>query len=463
MLHRLFQLVSRREYQWLAVLMLAALLVHLAICWPGLHRDDPLTFFSRPDTSGYLTPALSMAAGRGYTGPAGMPHCERVPGYPVLLAAALKAGGLRHPSLLQTGFGLIAVLTAIPVYRLTRLFSGRRTALLAAALFLFHPTVIGNRPLLLSDTVFAFAAAWQVFWIVRFYREKRSADFLLAMAAAAAGTLIRPINSAWWFPALFWLALLPGLPPGRKWKLGLAGGLLFAAILLPWMARNAACGAGYSLDTNTGAMYHQNGAMLLARVNNSSFEAEKARILAELETEFADRERYPDEKSKTAFRLARFRELIAAHPWLWLSQHFQPRVLLPDFPAVAENLGLTRGNRGTLDVMQRHGIPAAIRHYFDGNMALPLLMAPLLIPVLLLGIGFAAEMICRAGQFRYQWPLLLLILAVTEYYFFLPGPITVPRYQLPALPAIAAFGAIGCQRIVHRLLEWLRRRSSSVR
>ena len=460
---RPFPLRPTRGQQWLIALMLLALLTHLALCWHGLHQNDPLSFFSRPDTSGYLTPARSLAAGKGYTAPDGSPHCERVPGYPALLAAGLAAGGERHPALLLFGIGILAVLTAIPVYRITRLFAGERTAFLAAALFLFHPTVIGNRPLLLSDTFFAFVAAWQVFWIVRFYRERRNADFLLAMAAAAVGALIRPIGSAWWFPALFVLAVLPGLSWRRKLALGATGGLLFAAILFPWMARNAACGAGYSLDTNTGAMYHQNGAMLLAQVNRNSYEMEKAKILAELEQEFADTDRYPDEASKTRYRLARFRGLIAAHPWIWISQHFQLRVLLPDFPAIAENLGLTTANRGTLDVMQRDGVWAAVRHYFADAPALPFLLAPLLLPVLAAAVGFAAEVVFRLRGFRREWPLLLLLLAVTEYYFFLPGPITVPRYQLPALPAIAAFGALGCKRLYTVLSQWWRRRSSSVK
>ena len=42
----------------------------------------------------------------------------------------------------------------------------------------------------------------------------------------------------------------------------------YAAVLLPWMARNAAAGAPWCIDTNTGAMLHQNGAMIPAEASS---------------------------------------------------------------------------------------------------------------------------------------------------------------------------------------------------
>jgi hypothetical protein len=54
------------------------------------------------------------------------------------------------------------------------------------------------------------------------------------------------------------------------------------------MFRNYLAGATFDIDTNTGAMRHQNGAMLLAKINGTDFESEKAKLLkVEAET-FAD-------------------------------------------------------------------------------------------------------------------------------------------------------------------------------
>ena len=194
-------------------------------------------------------------------------------------------------------------------------------------------------------------------------------------------------------------------------------------------------------------MYHQNGAMILAAVNHSSFEAEKAEILAALDKEFADKTRYPDAASRTEYRLNKFKELIRQHPFIWLRQHFRVHVLLPDAPALCENMGMTSSGRGTLDVMQKQGVLAAINHYFNGRWTIPLLLLPLLLPAGLLIPGVVTEIIVLCRNIRRNYPLLLVLLACAEYYFFLPGPITVPRYQIPALPILCILGGSGIYRL----------------
>ena len=423
-----------------AAACLAALLLHGLLCLAGLGSADPAAFFSRPDTAGYLAPAQALAHGEGFGG-----CLERAPGFPVLLAAVYAS-----PALAALVFGLVGALTALPIYLAGKKYAGNAAALVGAALFLFNPTAVANRPLWLSDTLFGLFAAWQVYFLLEFLREKKTRDWFLSIGIAAAGALIRPINLAWIAPALFILAVLPGRAVKRKLALGAAGLALFAAVLFPWEARNARLGAGYCIAINTGAMYHQNGAMILAAVNHSSFEAEKAAILRELDREFADAARYPDAKSKTGYRLARFRELIMAHPFVWIRQHFRPHILIPDAAALCELLGLTSAGRGTLDVMQKQGVWAAVMHYFDGRWYIPLVLLPLMLPAALLALGVLAEIWALLRDWRKSYPVILVLLACAEYYFFLPGPITVPRYQIPALPVLCVAGGAGCLRLFRR-------------
>lgn len=416
---------------------LAAMLLHVLLCLPGLVSADPAAFFSRPDTAGYLAPARALANGYGFGG-----CLERAPGFPVLLSVVY-----RWPWLAGLIFGFCGILTALPIYLAARKYAGNIPALLAAGLFLFNPTAVANRPLWLSDTFFGLFAAWQCYFLLAYLSGKRAKDWFITIAIAAVGALIRPINLAWIAPALFIGFTMPGVDFRKKLFRGISGLLLFLAILFPWQARNAALGAGYCIDTNTGAMYHQNGAMILAAVNHSSFEAEKAAILESLEKEFAAKDRYPDAASKTAFRMKKFKELIKQHPFVWFRQHFRIHVLLPDAPALCENMGLTSAGRGTLDVMQKQGIPAAVHHYFDGKWYIPLLLLPLLLPACLLIPGVLAELRALFRDVKTNYPLLLALLACAEYYFFLPGPITVPRYQIPALPILCILGGTGLFRI----------------
>lgn len=443
-----------RENRVLLILLAAGLLLRLAVALPGLCADAE-TRFSRPDTPGYLGPARALAAeGRYLDAPGGEPNSGRAPGFPFFAAAVFRAFGSENAAALVLALAIAGALIPLAVYRAGMVWTGnRKVALWACGFVVFNLTAIANAPMLLSDTLFGLSVALMLVCYGRFYRELDVRWFVATLLLAGIGALIRPINSVWVFPALFLLAVTPKLGWKRKLAGGLAGFAVFLLVLLPWMGRNAALGAGWSIDTNTGAMYHQNGAMILARVNRSSFEAEKANILAELDKEFADAAKYPDQKSRTDYRIKKFRELIFAHPFLWITQHFRPHILLPDAPMFLEILGVTSAGRGTLDVMQKDGVIAAVRHYFDGKLWV---LLPLL-PLLLVTFALYALAAWRLGSwvwgFWNHWYCVLLFFAFAEYYFFLPGPITAPRYQLPALPILALMAA---QQMV--LLPDLRRK-----
>jgi len=71
-------------------------------------------------------------------------------------------------------------------------------------------------------------------------------------------------------------------------------------------------------------------------------------------------------------------------------------------------------------------------------LLIPLL--PALGIVLVTYIGCAVQL-CRWAV-RRQVYLLFVFLAFVVYYLVLPGPIVMPRYQLPALPMMAVMAAI---------------------
>jgi len=167
----------------------------------------------------------------------------------------------------------------------------------------------------------------------------------------------------------------------------------------------------------------------------------KARLLAESEAEFADTARYPDEASREAWRLRRYREMVFAHPLVWLRQSASWRMLIPDAPTFWELCGKTAAGRGTMGIVAKYGFFAGVRHYFGGSWSLPLLTALLLLPTVAL-YAFALWMvICDICRIRERWYALVVFLAFAEYYLLLPGAITAPRYQIPALPMLCVMAA----------------------
>ncbi len=434
----------RREIWWLAIMVLLAFGLRFGLAAFGM--GDAPARFSRLDTFGYLEPARAIVAeGAFNTGPgSGVPMTDRPPLYPLLLASLIFLFGECYPVIIAA-LCLIGALTVIPIYLTSRLFTTHWGAMIAAGLYAFNITAIANAPMLLTDMFYAFLVAWQLYFFALFYVKKRPCWCYAAIAVAAISVLARPIAQAWIYPAIFLIAIMPGLNVRRKLITALVSLVIFFAIIFPWMYRNSMAGAGLCIDTNTGAMYHQNGAMLLAKVNGTSYENEKQKILAQQEIEFSDHVKYPDEDSRVRYRMEKFRELVTTYPTVYFAMHFSPYVLLPDAPTFCEVLGISSPDRGTLDVLKTRGLFAAVNHYFDGKWWIIILLLPLL----------AVSLVCYGGAL---WQLILWIkakntfmffffLAFVEYFFFLPGPITVPRYQLPALPLLAVMcgmAAVSC-------------------
>lgn len=431
-----------------AIILAAAFLLRLL---PALNVLDNPERFIRPDTATYLEPAKALLEGR-FSG------TGRAPGYSLLAASSMWISLKNHLSILALSGVFLSTLTILPVYGAGKTLFGRKAGLIAAALFAFNLTCAANAPMLLSDTLFGFFAACQFYFFILFYRSKKSSDFLLCILFAAAGTLIRPINLPWIAPALVLLWMRPQMPWQRKLSTSLCALLITSAILLPWMARNAASGAPWCIDTNTGAMVHQNGAMILAEAKGTNYEFEKEKIRKEYDTLFLDTRRFPDEKSREEWKMTRFRQIIAAHPWIALKQHFNwHRILLPDAPTFFEITGVTKSDRGTMNVLAKEGIFAAVDHYFEGRWYLPALLLPLLAVTGITYMGTLLFLFRCLFHFKRRWYMWLLFLAFAEFYLFLPGPICAPRYQIPALPLMCVFAA-GALIPAMRMIPFLRKR-----
>ena len=426
-----------------ALLVAVALVLRLLPLGAALASPEFPDNISRPDTPGYLSPARSLAFSGTYEG------TGRAPGFPFFLSLCFRAtrsGDCRLPAVLLT---IAGILTAALCGAAARIHSGdRRTGFLAALLAALNLTAIANAPMLLSDTLFGLFAALQWLVFVIALRRKEVLWLPLAAGIAAVGALIRPINVAWIAPLAVLILFFPECGGKKRLAAAALAALFFFAPILPWMCRNHALGAGYTIDTNTGAMLHQNGAMLRAAVNGTGFEAEKAKLLAEQQEEFLDTAAYPDEASREAWRMRRLLGMIAEHPFRWIRQHFDWHILLPDVPTLSELFGATTPGRGTMGVLASDGVLAAVRHYFNDRMWILWVVLPLLLPTALLYFGAAAAAAGYLWRLRDHWFDVLVLLAFAEYYFFLPGAITAPRYQIPALPCLSALAAAALVKLI---------------
>ena len=261
--------------------------------------------------------------------------------------------------------------------------------------------------------------------------------------------MIRPLNLLWILPCIFVVCCVKEIPWRKKTIHSLGSLLIFLLILTPWVVRNHLRGAGWRIDAVSADTALHNRSALESRLTGIPGEELRARCRAEAETEFrAHPERYRTEADKFSYFEGRLLEIVREHPFRYFALHFRPVVLIPDAASFLENLGLTRTGRGTWDVINRHGLAAGIRHYFNGSYLLPCLLAPLLLAAALTYL-LAAFTLVRAIVKR-DWLMVLLFLLFAEYYLFMPGPVAMPRYHLAALPFLTVMAACALAAIPFR-------------
>ena len=165
---------------------------------------------------------------------------------------------------------------------------------------------------------------------------------------------------------------------------------------------------------------------------------------------------FEKEMEQDNWYLARYRKTIFEHPGAAAATHlFQVWILLPDLPDFLQNLGLRTGERGTLAVLRKDGVLAAFRHYMDGSYAAAFLAMPFLLATGALYALTAAGVWIYARKRR--WAVLTLFAVFVLYYLAVPGPVLMPRYQIPALPFACAMA--GAVISVCGIRRWRKRRS----
>jgi 4-amino-4-deoxy-L-arabinose transferase-like glycosyltransferase len=324
-----------------------------------------------------------------------------------------------------------------------RLFGGFMSGLIAAVLFALNVTGIGNAPLILTDTLYTFLVALQLYFFIRYFLcGKRILYLLLSVGLAGLGTLVRPIGMLWIIPCVFLILIMLKEPLKKRMRHAFAAIIVFCVMLFPWMCRNKYFGAGFKLGTNIGdTIYFHNCSVLLAKTKGGSSDEIRGALMDDAARFFAENpEKFPDEESKLNYKMEKAKEIILENPVTYLKLHFRPFIMLPDVPTFLEILGFTQSGKGTFSVLNQKGFIAAVNHYFSGKLWLLLIVAPLLciaaFTYLLFGLQLLKWIVQR------QWFLFFAFLAFVEYFLFLPGPISMPRYHLPALPFICVMAGI---------------------
>ncbi|MCF7791003.1 MAG: glycosyltransferase [Victivallales bacterium] len=422
-----------------------ALLLRALILIPGI--NDPKENYSRPDSSTYLNPAETLAETGDYKYKTDTEsyYAYRAPGYPFYLALFYKfTDNLQWPVIFMC---IISALTCVPIFYSGYNFGGKWTGFIAGLLFAFNVTSASHAPLLLSDTLFTFIIAVQFFYFIKFYFTKRSLFLFISVFLASISAYIRPIEILWFLPCLFLVFIFKEFYLKKKISVAALLFILFFIPLLPWMARNYVNKAGFSLSTDAGNLLYNNGAVLLGKIEKRSPEKIREEMHKSIDLKFKKNpDIYRTEAARVTYEKNKLLKLILKYPFTYFALSLRPWVLLPDLPTFYQVLGITVSGKGTFDILNTKGIFAAVSHYFKGKTMLLFLSLPLLLIVGLTYLGCLLQFL--KWLFRKQWFLVFTAIAFIEYFLFLPGPIAMPRYHLPALPMMCVMAALFIFKII---------------
>ena len=158
-----------KRKQTLLLLGIVAVVAFIARSLLSFNALDFPERFCRPDTMTYLGPAQALLEGKFFgTG--------RAPGY-IVFAAFFKWISVEyHLFLLALAGAFLGTFTIFPIFAAAKELAGRNCALTAAALWGLNLTALANASMILSDTLFAFFAACQFAFFIRYFRRKKSGD-----------------------------------------------------------------------------------------------------------------------------------------------------------------------------------------------------------------------------------------------------------------------------------------------
>ena len=400
------------------------------------------------DSDSYIKPAFAMLAGQGFSlgsEPPVTPYAVRTPVYPLFIAAMYTVTGEN----LLVPAGVQVVLSAIIValtYFLGRQLLSDEEAYLSGWLVAFSLTSMVYALYLMTETLFTLLFLAMNLALLRYYRSGKTYWLVITGGLAGVSILCRP--AALFYPFVVMLLLL--LFDDRNWRkraqAAVLSLLVTVAVVAPWVIRN------YLLlgipTVSTISSYN------LLYYNAVSLEAE-VRGLGETDvrTQMYERvnevlepqgiENNPDEAGAVQLYQTWARDIILTHPFLYAYIHLKSDLnsLLPSITEFFELLGVTQGGKGTLSVLNQHGVIAATQHYFGDKVWVIGLVLPLLA---LLGLTYLGAVI-GVGLLikRKDWFTLFLLLMPLLYFLLLPGAPSHPRFRVPVMPYLCLLAGIG--------------------
>jgi len=391
----------------------------------------------------------------------------RPPVYPLFLAGVYSLFG--HKPYVATIIQLIlSSLTCVLVYHMGEVFIRKGVGFIAGLLLaLDFPTAIyGN--LILTDIFFTLLFLVSIYFILRFFREKKRRYLIYSAILLGASALCRLVIL--YFVILIVLAFI--VTYRKNIKKGLLNYsiyfLIFVAAVSPWAVRNYITYGSLSLSISQGSnLFFYNAAYLEAykRGGYDNLEIIRKEMQEETDKIFAEEGiTSPFEKSKLYQKLAMNK--LLTDPALYTKIHLigalkifaTPTFLLPERIfgiSLDESIAMAKGKNFLTESFANAS--RDLIEYFIQNwkllLYLPFLLLYLLFLYLLAGYG-----LYQTSKKKNLGSTFFLFLLIIVYNALIVGQHGAARFRIPLMPYIDLIAGYGLFQLI-----LLRRKRSSLK
>jgi len=427
------------------IIFLVALFVR-SLLFPSV-LTDPQRMFRR-DANSYVQPAIAMLAGGGFSQavePPFEPDGLRTPVYSLFIAAIYAVAG-ENP----LAIGIVQILVSAAVAGLTYMWGKRlvadKAAYLGGWLVVFSLAAMVYALVLMTETFFTLLFLAMNWALLEYYTTRQARWLVIAGGLAGASILCRPVALFYPFVVAFLLLFFGQNSWRQRVQAAVLSLVVTFAVVMPWVVRNywllgiptvSTISSFNLLFYNAVALEADVRGVGEAQVRDEMFE----RVDQALNELGVANE--PNEAKAVELYQTWARDIILAHPFRYAYLHLKSDLnsLLPSITEFFELLGVTQGGKGTLSVLNQHGLIAATRHYFGDKVWVIGLVLPLLA---LLALTYFGAVIGIGVLVRQRdWFTLFLLLMPVVYFLLLPGAPSHPRFRVPVMPYLCLLAGIG--------------------
>jgi 4-amino-4-deoxy-L-arabinose transferase-like glycosyltransferase len=418
----------------IGILILAFVLRILLVITVRDHLERAI----EPDTSGYIGPALKLITGQGFIND---PH--RTPVYPLFIASIYWVVGEKPLAVIVVQI-FLSVLTVLMTYWLGKRLLSESVGLIAAFLMAVSIEAITHSFFLLTETLFTFLFLGSILAYILFDKSHRRIWLISSGLLMGIAILCRPI--ALYFPFLFLLVVLFRSAKNIMERIlrSLIYGSCVFLVLLPWVFWNySTIGLATVTTISDYNLLFYNAALLRADQTGQYTDQVRDQLTNQVDQTLMERKLVDTPANRSVIDRELAIKIITGDPVRYVYLHLKSDLnnLLPGITDLTEILGITVGGKGTLSVLNKDGLLAAIRFYFADKVWLLGLFAP---AIALLVITYLADLIGVGTLIKNRkWFALCMLVLPLLYLMLIPGAPSNQRFRVPALPYINLLAAQG--------------------